>query len=353
MYTTGSSQRYFFALLLVVFSGLFLWLISPYLLTVLWALTLATVSYPLFSLLQTRFRMPAALAALVTTLGLVLCVVLPVFGLVQLLGGEVSAVTQAIQNPSTKTHVMNVLSSPTADTLLSITGMTSTELVQKVVAVVETGSGTIATHVLSLGTGAFGFTIKLIITFYLLYFLLKDGRKFTEVLLQHTPLSRTQAVHLFQNFTSTVRALIKGSLIVALLQGLAGALLFTVAGVPNPLLWGTVMIFMALIPAAGPALVWAPAALYMYATGHGTAALCIALVGGLGIGMLDNLLRPVLVGRDTAMPDPLILLSILGGIGAFGPSGIILGPVVTSLFLALWKQFAEAQAQGIGQSESA
>jgi predicted PurR-regulated permease PerM len=155
------------------------------------------------------------------------------------------------------------------------------------------------------------------------------------------PLGDTRELFLFERFTSTVRAIAKGSLVVALAQGAVGGLLFAIAGVSNPVLWAALMTLLALIPAAGPAVVWLPAGLIMLATGHVASGVIILVGGTLIIALLDNLLRPILVGKDTGMPDALILLSVLGGLSVFGLSGIVLGPVLAALFLALWELFTD------------
>jgi predicted PurR-regulated permease PerM len=134
---------------------------------------------------------------------------------------------------------------------------------------------------------------------------------------------------------------VKGSFLVAVAQGLVGGVVFLLLGLGSPVLWGVMMAVLSLIPAVGSVLVWGPAAIYLLLTGAvGKGVILIALGVGI-IGMVDNALRPILVGRDAGMPDYLILISTLGGLAAFGISGLVVGPVVAGLFLTVWDIFAE------------
>jgi len=140
-----------------------------------------------------------------------------------------------------------------------------------------------------------------------------------------------------------VRATVKGSIVVSVAQGTAGGVIMWLLGVPNALLWAVVMAFSSLLPAVGTGLVWVPASLYLLATGHIWQGIVMALMGAFVIGTIDNVLRPILVGRETQMPDALVLLVTLGGLSAFGFNGLIIGPVIASLFLATWEMVREDQ----------
>jgi predicted PurR-regulated permease PerM len=175
---------------------------------------------------------------------------------------------------------------------------------------------------------------------YVLFFLLKDGERLGIYLMKIFPLGNEKEKMLFHSFTSTTRAMIKGTVVVSLIQGLIGAILFFIAGVPSPILWGTLMALLALIPAIGPGLAWIPVGIILLLSGDILGAI-IVLGGGAGIiSLVDNILRPILVGRDTEMPDALILLSIFGGLATFGLAGIVIGPVIAALFISIWNLFS-------------
>ena len=137
------------------------------------------------------------------------------------------------------------------------------------------------------------------------------------------------------------RATVKGTLIVGIVQGMLGGIMFSILGIQGAVFWGAVMIFFSILPAVGSALVWAPAAVVLAVKGAWIKAVVLTLFGVLVIGLIDNILRPLLVGRDTKMPDWLILLSTLGGLGVFGLSGFVIGPIIAAMFLSVWAMFAE------------
>ena len=135
----------------------------------------------------------------------------------------------------------------------------------------------------------------------------------------------------------------KGNLVVAILQGSLGGLIFWLLGIQAPLLWAAVMTVLSLLPAVGAAVVWVPVAIYLFATGEVWRGVVLMLYGALIISLVDNLVRPILVGKDTKMPDYLVLISTLGGIAVFGINGFLLGPIVAAMFIAVWDIFATSK----------
>jgi predicted PurR-regulated permease PerM len=153
------------------------------------------------------------------------------------------------------------------------------------------------------------------------------------------PLAPEHTEALLQKFITVVRATIKGTVAVALAQGLIGGTTLWLLGVQGAMVWAVLMAFLSLIPAVGSALVWAPIALYLFATDHLWQAGVLVFVGAFVIGLVDNLLRPLLVGKDTQMPDYIVLMSTIGGIGVFGINGVVIGPAIAALFIATWDLF--------------
>ena len=171
---------------------------------------------------------------------------------------------------------------------------------------------------------------------YLTFFLLRDGRTITKKIGEATPLSAETRKLLFDKFLTVMRATMKGSFVVAVAQGSLGAVIFWILGIHAPILWGVLMAFLSLLPAVGAGFVWLPVALYLLATGAVWQGVVLIVFGVFVIGLVDNLLRPILVGKDTAMPDYIVLISTLGGIGVFGFNGLILGPLIAAMFIAVW-----------------
>ena len=155
------------------------------------------------------------------------------------------------------------------------------------------------------------------------------------------PLFDDPKTALADKFTTVIRATIKGSIVVAIMQGLIGGLIFWALGIHAALLGGVMMGFFSLLPAIGTGLIWVPVALFLLITGSIWQGLVLVFCGFFVIGMVDNLLRPILVGKDTRMPDYIVLISTLGGISMLGINGFILGPVVAALFMAGWENFGQ------------
>lgn len=211
----------------------------------------------------------------------------------------------------------------------------------------QESTGMIASQAIAIGSSAAGFVLAFGVGLYVTYFLLRDGNKIGAILVASLPMPKSIADRLAEQFLSIVRATIKGSVVVGLVQGALGAITFWIVGMPSVMLFGLVMAVFSLLPALGPAIVWAPVAIYLLATGAIWQGILVIASGVLVIGMADNILRPILVGRDTGIPDWMILITTLGGIGLLGLSGIVIGPLVAGLFLASWaiiKEQREAEA---------
>ena len=157
------------------------------------------------------------------------------------------------------------------------------------------------------------------------------------------PLTPAHKQELLGKFTTVIRATVKGNLLVAAIQGALGGLAFWFLGVRGALLWAVLMAFLSLLPAVGAALVWLPVAIYFFVTGAIWQGIALAAWGVLVIGLVDNLLRPVLVGKDTRMPDYVVMITTLGGMAVFGINGFVLGPAIAAMFIAVWHLYMTTQ----------
>ena len=202
-------------------------------------------------------------------------------------------------------------------------------------------AGMIASQAVSIGSGALSFFLSFGVALYVMFFLLRDGERIGRTVLCAVPVERSIADRLAERFLGIVRATIKGTGVVALVQGALGTITLMIAGVPSALLFGVIMAIFALVPVIGSGAVWVPAGLYLLITGETWQGLFVLLTGFFVISSADNVLRPILVGRDTGIPDWIILITTLGGISFVGFSGIVLGPLVAGLFLASWSILRE------------
>jgi predicted PurR-regulated permease PerM len=191
----------------------------------------------------------------------------------------------------------------------------------------------------SRGTAVFFF--QLFVMLYAMFFFLLHGKEYMARILYYIPLAPDSENRLVARFVSVARATIKGTLVIGVIQGGLGGLGFWVAGIHGWAFWSVVMMILSIIPGIGTALVWVPAVIYLFAIGLGGKAVALGLWCALVVGMVDNVLRPRLVGRDTEMSDLLVLISTLGGIIAFGATGFIIGPIVAALWVTVWEIYGE------------
>ncbi len=199
----------------------------------------------------------------------------------------------------------------------------------------------VATHLVSIGQNTVRLGVMLAIALYLLYFFFKDGEWLVGGIMRVIPLDLQRQQSLAARFAQVSKATIKGTFVVAVVQGGLGGLLFWILGIQAATLWGVVMTILSLIPMLGSALVWGPAAIILISMGSVLKGVVLLVLGSTLIGLADNVLRPVLVGRETRLPDYVVLVSTLGGLSVFGVSGLVIGPVLAAVFLTVWEMFGE------------
>ena len=180
---------------------------------------------------------------------------------------------------------------------------------------------------------------------YIMFFLLRDGQMLARHVRDAIPLEEGIKADLLSKFVTVISATVRGNVAVAALQGALGGIALWVLDIHAPVLWGTLMAFLSLLPAVGAALVWAPVAVYLLATGAVVKGVSLLVFGVVVIGLVDNILRPLLVGKDTKMPDYVVLVSTLGGMAIFGLNGFVIGPLVAAMFIAAWAIFGKARLE--------
>jgi predicted PurR-regulated permease PerM len=214
---------------------------------------------------------------------------------------------------------------------------------RKLVAAMGRSSQVLTARAFTIGQNTLEFLVNLAVMLYLLFFLLRDGKALARDAAAALPLKPAHTKRVLDQFAVVVRATVKGNVVVALVQGALGWAAFSVLGISGALLWGAVMAVLSLLPAVGAALVWGPVAVYLLSTGSIGPALGLAVWGVLVIGLVDNVLRPILVGKETRLPDYLVLIATLGGLSVFGLNGFVIGPVIAAIFIVVWDIFAQAR----------
>lgn len=331
-----------FLAMLVGVSLAFILLMKPFFGPIFWAIAIALIFHPVRQRLAVKLGGRPNLVALLT-LGLCMfIVIIPVLALVTSLVAEGVTLYQRIQDGELKPgeYIDQVVNSfPAIEAFFADFGMNFSDIRDRAVSVFVGGSQLLARQALGFGQNTFQFFLGLALMVYLAFFLLRDGSKLVELMIKALPLGDERERLLFAKFAEVTRATVKGNLLIAIIQGALGGGIFWILNIQGALLWGVVMAIVSLLPAVGAALVWVPAAIYLAATGDLVSAAILTAFGSVVIGLSDNLLRPILVGRDTKLPDYIVLLSTLGGLAMFGINGFVMGPLVAALFMAFWGIF--------------
>ena len=340
-------QRTFFLGLLLVVTLAFLWLVGPFFKPIFWAVVLATLFYPTFRWWERQVGGRSVLASVSTIVTIVVIVIVPLLLVGFLVAAEASSVYQRLADgrmnlPMTARDLREMV--PAVADLLERVGVNLKDLQEQLSSAALGASQFLATNVVAFGQNALRGTGLFFLSLYLLFFFLRDGTDLLEQIVGVLPLGDARERRLFEKFAEVARATIKGTIVIGLVQGLLGGLIFWGLGIEAAALWGVVMAVLSLLPAGGAALVWGPAAIVLIATGRLLEGVLLLVFGTLIIGLADNVLRPVLVGRDTQMPDYLVLLTTLGGLLLFGLSGVVIGPVIGALFLTVWDMFGQEYA---------
>ncbi|MDX1625707.1 MAG: AI-2E family transporter [Wenzhouxiangellaceae bacterium] len=344
-----------FLLLLAAVTGLFLFLLSPFFAPILWASIIAVLFHPVQLWLERRWGERPNLTALATLTACVVLVVIPVLLLLASFMQQGIAIYQRIDAGEIKPgeYIDQVRSAfPVVQDFLDRIGVEMETVRQNVANAAVAASRLVAQNAFAVGQSTFTFLLKLGLMLYVAFFLLRDGRALADKLIHALPLGDEREALLFRKFTEVTRATVKGNLVVALVQGALGGIIFWILGIPAALLWGVVMAVLSLIPAIGAGLIWLPAAIWLYAIGDWVSATVLVAFGVLVIGLADNVLRPILVGRDTKLPDWLVLLSTLGGLSMFGINGFVVGPLIAVIFVAFWQIFSKEFNPGTAEESS-
>ncbi|MCG6897581.1 MAG: AI-2E family transporter [Thiocapsa sp.] len=322
-------------------SALFLAMVQQFLMALFLAGLFSALARPLFLRLQPRLGGRRHLASLATLLVVAVVVLIPLALLIAIVVAQALDVTQTVV-PWVKQRLADpdafregLRRMPFFEELVPLREM----MLERAGEAVTVASKFVVGGLSSFTLGTLNFFFMAFVMLYSMYFLQIDGNKLINKILYYLPLKSVDERVMLQKFTSVTRATLKGTLLIGLLQGTLAGIAFAIAGIENAVFWGTVMVVLSIIPAVGSALVWVPACIFLAVQGQVASAVALGLFCGLIVGTLDNVLRPILVGRDTKMHELMIFLSTLGGIFMFGFTGLFIGPLIASLFVSIWEMY--------------
>lgn len=337
-------SRWFFIAALVLTTVLFFRMVQNFLVPIALAAVFATLFNPLYQAFLRTFRGRRTLAALFCCLVLFLGLILPLYGVAHLMTLEAIHFYQSIEDDVTRLAqggdaglIARIKNIPWLSRL-PLDDFNWRENLQNAAANIARFMATVVNRT---SRGTLEFVVLLFITLFTLFYFFRDGPTMVRKLRSLVPLDREYKNALIGRFTSVARATVKGTLLIALVQGTLSGLTLWIFGVGSPFLWGVVATLFSIIPLVGAWLVLYPAAAIQALQGNYGQAIGILVVTIVVIVNVDNLLRPRLVGQETGMHDLMVFFSTLGGIALFGPTGFILGPMVAALFLALLDIYSE------------
>jgi predicted PurR-regulated permease PerM len=337
----------FFLALVIATTIFFVWVVRGFLIPVFWAAVFATLFRPVFLRTLELGDGRRGLAASVATLAVILIVLIPSGLLVAAVAQQAFGLYARVADGSLDLQAPIALVErwvPPLTEVLARYGIGVEQIRASVESGVVSATQYIGGQALALGQNALRTAILFGLMLYLLFFFFRDGDRIIEGIIRAMPMGDERERRLLTRFAEVSRATVKGTVIVAAVQGTLGGLMFALVGLEAAVLWGVAMGILSLLPAVGPALVWIPAAIVLFATNAIWGGIIVIVGGALVIGLVDNLLRPILVGRGAKLPDYMVLLATLGGITVFGIAGFVAGPVIAALFLVMWDMFADEYA---------
>ena len=329
-------ENYFF-LSLIVSVGLFsLYLIGPYSYPLIIAIVISIIFRPIYNWFVKVLR-SKTLASLMTVLTFLVTILLPILLIGTQLVSEINRLYDFFINQPAGVELIHKTEIVINTTLqeLNLIPPETQGFTFELSTYIKTSLNWAINNLGLIFGSLSGLLLDLFILILALYYLFKDGHHLKEVVVRLSPLKDKYDQEIITKLKVAVNSVIKGSVVIAIVQGLLAAIGFIIFGVDNPALWGSVAGIASFIPGVGTALVTIPAAAYLFVTGHQIAAIGLGIWAVVGIGLVDNFLYPILVKRDTKIHSFFILLSVIAGLTFFGPLGVLLGPLTLSLLFAL------------------
>lgn len=326
-------RNVFFFSMIIGLSIAVLYLFRPFVYPIFWAAVIAVMFHPLYRWLGDHFK-SAGLRAWLTLVAVIAVILFPLILLSTIIVNQSINLYQSITAEDVQ-KTIDVANDWLGDTPVgSYLEAARDELPTHISNIAKKASTLIFTSIKSITQNSFRFVLMLFVMFYTLFYFLKDGENILRRLMHFVPLGDEYETMLYERFTSTTRATLKSTIIVGGIQGILSSILFWITGIQGAFIWGVVMVIIAIIPAVGPSIILLPAGITMLLLGNTWQGVVI-LVGAGVVGVVDNLLRPSLVGKDIQMHPLMVFFATLGGIILFGISGFVIGPIVAALYISV------------------
>jgi predicted PurR-regulated permease PerM len=322
-------------------------ILRPFLSPIAWAIVLSLVFYPVYAFLLKYIKWRTVTSFI--TLGIILIIILGPFSYLSFLlvkelkhisdyveGGRLETLQKALEHPGIKALV---------DRITSLFNITEAEMDKAII----DGISNLGKDLIGRITKGMGDVVTVALNFifmaFAMFFLLKDGTEFLKRIRDYMPFSEEQKDRLTTQIRDIIISTVYGGVVVAIIQGIIAGVAFYILGISSPVVWGLATSIASFIPLIGAFAVWGPATVYLFLQGAVLKGIALSIVGIFGISLIDNVLKPIIIGGRTKMPILAIFFSVLGGIKLFGLIGLVMGPLVLAIFVSVVEIFRNIETQ--------
>ena len=334
-----SKNAYF--IILAITTILFSMLLIDYLIPVFWAIIFSILFSPFYNWLNKKTERQS-LSSSITIFVILLLVILPSILILGAITNEVFKIVSILESGGFENRSSSII--PSIENAIKLIGLNIDDIYKQLNQFVYSLSQLTYTTLMRITENIFSFIVSSLIMVYLLFFFLKDGENIINNCISVFPMDDDHERYLLDQFHQVTKVTIKGTFIVAFVQGFLGFVILSILNIQGAILWGFLMALFSIFPGIGTAVVWLPITIFLIYSGMWVQGLILLFSGLFIIGLVDNLLRPYLISKETSLPDYLVLLTTIGGISLFGISGFVIGPIIASLFISLWSLMRKINA---------
>ena len=334
-----SKNAYF--IILAITTILFSMLLIDYLIPVFWAIIFSILFSPFYNWLNEKIDRPS-LSSSITIFVILLLVILPSILILGAITNEVFKIVSILESGGFVIESSSII--PSIENAIKLIGLNIDDIYKQLNQFAYSLSQLTYTTLIRITENIFSFIVSSLIMVYLLFFFLKDGEYIINNCISVFPMDDDHERYLLDQFHQVTKVTIKGTFIVAFVQGFLGFVILSILNIQGAILWGFLMALFSILPGIGTAIVWLPITIFLIYSGMWVQGLILLFSGLFIIGLVDNLLRPYLISKETSLPDYLVLLTTIGGISLFGISGFVIGPIIASLFISIWSLMKKINA---------
>ena len=334
-----SKNAYF--IILAITTILFSMLLIDYLIPVFWAIIFSILFSPFYNWLNKETKRPS-LSSSITIFVILLMVILPSILIFGAITNELFKIVSMLESGGFEIRSSSII--PSIENTIKLIGLNIDDIYKQLNQFVYSLSQLTYTTLMRITENIFSFIVSSLIMIYLLFFFLKDGENIINSCISVFPMDDAHERYLLDQFHQVTKVTIKGTFIVAFVQGFLGFIILSILNIQGAILWGFLMALFSILPGIGTAIVWLPITIFLIYSEMWVQGSILLFSGLFIIGLVDNLLRPYLISKETSLPDYLVLLTTIGGISLFGISGFVIGPIIASLFISIWSLMKKINA---------